>query len=139
MKRPELYIFDDSFSSLDTATDARLRQALRQHTAGATLVIIAQRVSSIVDADQILVLDGGRIVAHGTHAELLETSETYQRDRELPARGGGGGMSKAESRPHRRRRRRRAGPAAPAHRDAPPSNAFPARAAARAAAGRSPG
>ncbi|MET4134750.1 ABC transporter ATP-binding protein [Pseudarthrobacter sp. PvP090] len=78
VKRPELYIFDDSFSSLDTATDARLRQALRQHTAGATLVIIAQRVSSIVDADQILVLDGGRLVAHGTHAELLETSDTYQ-------------------------------------------------------------
>ncbi|MHA7222978.1 ABC transporter ATP-binding protein [Arthrobacter sp. RHLT1-20] len=78
VKRPELYIFDDSFSSLDTATDARLRQALKQHTAGATLVIIAQRVSSIVDADRILVVDGGRIVAHGTHAELLETSETYR-------------------------------------------------------------
>lgn len=78
VKRPELYIFDDSFSSLDTATDARLRQALRQHTAGATLVIIAQRVSSIIDADQILVLDDGRLVAHGTHEELLETSETYQ-------------------------------------------------------------
>ncbi|MET3812352.1 ABC transporter ATP-binding protein [Arthrobacter sp. UYEF3] len=78
VKRPELYIFDDSFSSLDTATDARLRQALRQHTAGATLVIIAQRVSSIADADQILVLDGGRIVADGTHEELLETSKTYQ-------------------------------------------------------------
>ena len=57
VKQPELYIFDDSFSSLDTATDARLRQALKQHTAGATMVIIAQRVSSIVDADQILVLD----------------------------------------------------------------------------------
>ena len=78
VKRPELYIFDDSFSSLDTATDARLRQALRKSTAGATLVIIAQRVSSITDADQILVLDGGRLVGHGTHAELLETSETYQ-------------------------------------------------------------
>jgi ATP-binding cassette subfamily B protein len=77
VKRPELYIFDDSFSSLDTATDARLRQALRRDTAGATLVIIAQRVSSIVDADQILVLDGGRIVGRGTHSELLETSETY--------------------------------------------------------------
>ncbi|MEO5781334.1 MAG: ABC transporter ATP-binding protein [Arthrobacter oryzae] len=78
VKRPELYIFDDSFSSLDTATDARLRQALRRHTAGATLVIIAQRVSSITDADQILVLDGGRLEGRGTHAELLETSETYQ-------------------------------------------------------------
>lgn len=78
VKRPELYIFDDSFSSLDTGTDARLRQALKRSTAGATLVIIAQRVSSIVDADQILVLDGGRIVRRGTHSELLETSETYR-------------------------------------------------------------
>lgn len=78
VKRPELYIFDDSFSSLDTGTDARLRQALRRSTAGATLVIIAQRVSSIVDADQILVLDDGRIVGRGTHSELLETSETYR-------------------------------------------------------------
>lgn len=78
VKRPELYIFDDSFSSLDTATDARLRQALKQHTAGATLVIIAQRVSSILDAEQILVLDDGKIVGRGTHLELLETSPTYQ-------------------------------------------------------------
>jgi ATP-binding cassette subfamily B multidrug efflux pump len=78
VKRPELYIFDDSFSSLDTGTDARLRQALKRSTAGATLVVIAQRVSSIVDADQILVLDDGRIVGRGTHRELLETSETYR-------------------------------------------------------------
>lgn len=78
VKRPELYIFDDSFSSLDTGTDARLRQALKRSTAGATLVIIAQRVSSIADADQILVLDGGRIVGRGTHGELLESSETYR-------------------------------------------------------------
>jgi ATP-binding cassette subfamily B protein len=78
VKRPELYIFDDSFSSLDTGTDARLRQALKRSTAGATLVIIAQRVSSIVDADQILVLDDGRIVGRGTHSELLETSGTYR-------------------------------------------------------------
>ena len=78
VKRPELYIFDDSFSSLDTGTDARLRQALKRNIAGATMVIIAQRVSSIVDADQILVLDDGRIVAQGTHRELLETSGTYR-------------------------------------------------------------
>ncbi|BCW37682.1 multidrug ABC transporter ATP-binding protein [Arthrobacter sp. StoSoilA2] len=78
VKQPELYIFDDSFSSLDTATDARLRLALKHHTNGATLVIIAQRVSSIADADQILVLDDGRIVGQGTHDELLETSETYR-------------------------------------------------------------
>lgn len=78
VKQPELYIFDDSFSSLDTATDARLRQALKRHTNGATLVIVAQRVSSIADADQILVLDDGRIVGRGTHEELLETSETYK-------------------------------------------------------------
>ena len=78
VKRPELYTFDDSFSSLDTATDARLRHALKHHTNGATLVIIAQRVSSIADADQILVLDDGRIVGRGTHHELLETSGTYR-------------------------------------------------------------
>ncbi|TFB47606.1 ABC transporter ATP-binding protein [Cryobacterium tagatosivorans] len=78
VKRPELYIFDDSFSSLDTATDARLRLALKHNTDGATMIIIAQRVSSIVDADRILVLDDGRIVAQGRHEELLESSETYQ-------------------------------------------------------------
>ncbi|MEW1822292.1 ABC transporter ATP-binding protein [Arthrobacter sp. NPDC080031] len=78
VKQPELYIFDDSFSSLDTATDARLRQALKRHTSGATMVIIAQRVSSIADAEQILVLDDGRLVGRGTHEELLETSETYR-------------------------------------------------------------
>ncbi len=78
VKRPELYIFDDSFSSLDTGTDARLRRALKRSTSGATMVVIAQRVSSIVEADQILVLDDGRIVARGNHHELLESSETYR-------------------------------------------------------------
>lgn len=78
VKRPEFYIFDDSFSALDLATDARLRLALKRNTDGATMVIVAQRVSSIIDADQILVLEDGRIVARGTHEEMLETSETYQ-------------------------------------------------------------
>ncbi|WP_426997055.1 ABC transporter ATP-binding protein [Pseudarthrobacter sp. N5] len=78
VKQPGLYIFDDSFSSLDTATDARLRRALKQNTFGATIVIIAQRVSSIIDADQILVLEDGRIVGQGRHEELLESSVTYQ-------------------------------------------------------------
>ncbi|WP_105034426.1 ABC transporter ATP-binding protein [Cryobacterium aureum] len=78
VKRPELYIFDDSFSALDLATDARLRLALKQSTNGATMVIVAQRVSSIIDADQILVLEDGRIVGRGTHEQLLDTNTTYQ-------------------------------------------------------------
>nr|WP_228508002.1 ABC transporter ATP-binding protein [Herbiconiux sp. VKM Ac-1786] len=77
VKRPEIYVFDDSFSALDLATDARLRQALRADVRGATMVIVAQRVSTIVDADQIIVLDDGVIVGRGTHDELLESSETY--------------------------------------------------------------
>ena len=77
VKRPELYIFDDSFSALDTATDARLRRALVRDVAGATILIVAQRVSTIVGADQIIVLDDGEIVGRGTHSELLESSPTY--------------------------------------------------------------
>jgi ATP-binding cassette subfamily B protein len=78
VKRAEIYVFDDSFSALDLATDARLRRALRERERGATFVIVAQRVSTITDADQILVLENGRIVDRGTHDELLETSETYR-------------------------------------------------------------
>jgi ATP-binding cassette subfamily B protein len=78
VKRAEIYIFDDSFSALDTATDARLRQALRKNMAGATMVIVAQRVSTIIDADQIIVLEDGEIVGQGTHEELLASSPTYQ-------------------------------------------------------------
>ncbi len=78
IKRPRIYLFDDSFSALDLATDARLRRALAPLTADATVLIVAQRVSTIVDADQILVLEDGVVVGRGTHDELLETCETYQ-------------------------------------------------------------
>jgi ATP-binding cassette subfamily B protein len=77
VRRPEIYLFDDSFSALDLGTDARLRAALRPVTADAAVVIVAQRVSTIVDADQIIVLEGGAIVGVGTHAELLGTCPTY--------------------------------------------------------------
>ncbi|MCW1249473.1 ABC transporter ATP-binding protein/permease [Acaricomes phytoseiuli] len=75
---PKVYLFDDSFSALDVATDARLRKALAAKTQDATVIIVAQRLATIVNADQILVLDRGEIVARGTHAELLEGSETYR-------------------------------------------------------------
>jgi ATP-binding cassette subfamily B protein len=78
VKRSEIYVFDDSFSALDTVTDARLRSALTVADTASTKIIVAQRVSTIVDADQILVIDGGEIVARGTHAELLASSETYR-------------------------------------------------------------
>jgi ATP-binding cassette subfamily B protein len=78
IRRPEIYLFDDSFSALDMATDARLRATLRPITADATVVVVAQRVSSVVDADQIIVLDDGAVVGTGTHEELLETCPTYQ-------------------------------------------------------------
>ncbi|MET0831509.1 MAG: ABC transporter ATP-binding protein [Acidimicrobiia bacterium] len=77
VRRPEIYLFDDSFSALDLATDARLRRALRPVTAQATVVIVAQRVSTIADADQILVLEDGALVGRGTHQELLQTCPTY--------------------------------------------------------------
>ncbi|MEO5535475.1 MAG: ABC transporter ATP-binding protein [Pseudolysinimonas sp.] len=77
VKRPEIYVFDDSFSALDTATDARLRAALTRAVPEATKIIVAQRVATIIDADQILVLDHGAIVARGTHSELLTTSAEY--------------------------------------------------------------
>ncbi len=78
VRRPEIYLFDDSFSALDLTTDARLRAALRPVTRDATVIVVAQRVSTIRDADLILVLEDGRIVGRGTHDQLLETCETYQ-------------------------------------------------------------
>jgi ATP-binding cassette subfamily B protein len=77
VKRPEIYVFDDSFSALDTATDARLRAALDREVGDATRIVVAQRVSTILDADQIVVLEHGRIVGIGTHDELLLSSEEY--------------------------------------------------------------
>lgn len=77
VRRPEVYLFDDSFSALDVATDARLRSALRPHTRDAAVITVAQRVSTIIDADQILVLEDGRIVGRGRHDELLDSCPTY--------------------------------------------------------------
>lgn len=77
-RKPELYLFDDTFSALDTQTDAKLRVALADETKGKTVIIVAQRVSTIMHADQILVLDDGKIVARGTHGELLKISPVYR-------------------------------------------------------------
>ncbi|MFF5367999.1 ABC transporter ATP-binding protein [Streptomyces sp. NPDC013187] len=78
VQRPEIYLFDDSFSALDYATDAALRAALTQETADATVVIVAQRVATIRDADRIVVLDEGRVVGTGRHQELMADNETYR-------------------------------------------------------------
>ncbi|HYN30082.1 MAG TPA: ABC transporter ATP-binding protein [Dermatophilaceae bacterium] len=77
VRRPDVYLFDDSFSALDVATDARLRAALRPVTRDAAVLVVAQRVSTIVDADRIVVLDGGTVVGTGTHEELLASCPTY--------------------------------------------------------------
>jgi ATP-binding cassette subfamily B multidrug efflux pump len=77
VRKPEIYLFDDSFSALDLTTDAKLRAALRARTADATVVIVSQRVSTITDADQIIVLDNGAVVGMGRHKELLESCPTY--------------------------------------------------------------
>ena len=77
-KEAPVYIFDDTFSALDFKTDAQLRAALKEYTTQATVLIVAQRVSTILDADQILVLDQGKVVGCGTHQELMRTCKTYQ-------------------------------------------------------------
>ncbi len=83
-KQADLYIFDDSFSALDFQTDAALRHALRQEVAGSAVLIIAQRVSTIAHADQIIVLEDGRAVGIGRHEELLETCPVYRGDCPIP-------------------------------------------------------
>ena len=76
--RPEIYLFDDSFSALDYSTDAALREALARETTDATVVIVAQRVSTIRNADRIVVLEAGRVVGVGTHRQLMESNQTYR-------------------------------------------------------------
>ncbi|AFS69471.1 ABC transporter ATP-binding protein [Exiguobacterium antarcticum] len=78
VRKPDIYVFDDSFSALDFKTDATLRKALKQETGEATVLIVAQRVSTVMDADQIIVLEEGRIAGIGTHDELYETNDVYQ-------------------------------------------------------------
>ena len=78
IRKPDIYIFDDSFSALDYKTDANLRAALKDETEQATVVIVAQRVSTVVDADQIIVIDDGGIAGIGTHEELLEHNQVYR-------------------------------------------------------------
>ncbi len=94
-KHPRVFLFDDSFSALDYKTDLALRKALAQQIGDTTVIIVAQRISTILHADQILVLDNGRIVGRGTHQELMESCETYQEiarsqlsERELAGKGG---------------------------------------------------
>lgn len=78
VRKPDIYVFDDSFSALDFKTDATLRKALKQETEDATVLIVAQRVSTVMDADQIIVLEEGKIAGIGTHDELYETNDVYQ-------------------------------------------------------------
>ena len=77
VKKAQVYIFDDSFSALDFKTDAKLRKALKEKTGGSTVLIVAQRISTIKNAEQIVVLDEGKVVGIGTHKELMEAKGVY--------------------------------------------------------------
>ena len=78
VRKPEIYVFDDTFSALDFITDAKLRAALKTETKEATVIIVAQRVSTVIDADQIIVLDDGKIVGIGKHKALMKSCEVYR-------------------------------------------------------------
>lgn len=83
MKQPEIYVFDDSFSALDMKTDRQLRQNLKENMGDATVILVAQRISTILDADRILVVDDGQIVGSGTHQQLLESCPLYREIAEI--------------------------------------------------------
>ncbi|MCX5975225.1 MAG: ABC transporter ATP-binding protein, partial [Coprothermobacterota bacterium] len=78
VKKPPIYLFDDSFSALDFQTDAALRRALKQKTGSSTVLIVTQRIATIKNAEQIIVLDDGRVVGKGKHSQLMETCQTYR-------------------------------------------------------------
>ncbi len=78
MRKPEIYIFDDSFSALDFKTDATLRNELKKETKNSIVIVVAQRISTIMDADQIIVLNEGNVIGHGTHKELLKNCQIYR-------------------------------------------------------------
>ena len=83
MKKPEVYIFDDSFSALDMKTDKQLRQNLKESMGEATMIVVAQRVNTIMDATRIIVLDKGEVVGMGTHLELLKSCKLYREIAEI--------------------------------------------------------
>ena len=89
LRKPKVLILDDSTSAVDTATDAKIRKAFREEIPGTTKIIIAQRISSVQDADRILVLDNGQINGLGTHEELLKTNAIYQEVYSSQTQGGG--------------------------------------------------
>jgi len=87
IRQPEIMIFDDSLSAVDAETDAKIREALKKRTAGSTVILISHRISTLMHADNILVLDKGRVAAQGTHRELLEKSPIYRRIYQLQLQG----------------------------------------------------
>jgi ABC-type protease/lipase transport system fused ATPase/permease subunit len=87
IRQPEIMIFDDSLSAVDAETDAKIREALKKRTAGSTVILISHRISTLMHADSILVLDEGRVAAQGTHGELLEMNPIYRRIYQLQMQG----------------------------------------------------
>jgi ATP-binding cassette subfamily B protein len=91
IRRPAIYLFDDAFSALDVHTDARVRASLRDVSADATVVIVSQRISTVAEADQIVVVDDGHVVGIGTHETLLESCPTYAEFADSQSLGAGAG------------------------------------------------